>query len=237
LNVTTTDHAIQRAYYAKTAVGYDALHLHDAEHEFATSIMLAAMAHLDVRSVLDVGSGTGRALRHIRKVWPDMAVKGVEPVAELRQVAYKNGITREELVDGDATQLPFADGEFDLVCEFGVLHHIRTPWLAVREMLRVSRKAILISDSNNFGQGNAAARAFKQMLNALHLWPLAYRIKTGGKGYTISEGDGLGYSYSVFNDYRLISEQCSSVHIMNTTSAGLNPYRTAPHVVLLGVKR
>ncbi len=198
--------------------------------------MLGAMDHLGVQSVLDIGSGTGRALRHIKKARPATRVLGIEPVAELRDVAYANGIARDELVEGDATRLPFKDGEFDLVCEFGVLHHIRNPADAVREMLRVSRKAILISDSNNFGQGSLLARSFKQLLNAFSLWPLAYRMKTRGKGYTISEGDGLAYSYSVFTDYPQIRAKCRSVHVMNTTPAGIDPYRSASHVVLLGIR-
>ncbi len=232
----TDDHVIQRAYYARTAADYDGMHLGDAEHEFATSIMLASMDYLGVQSVLDIGSGTGRALRHIRKSHPAVRVLGIEPVAELRQIGHRNGIAPEELVDGDATRLPFKDGEFDLVCEFGVLHHIRNPQDAVREMLRVSKKAILISDSNNFGQGSLAARIFKQLLDTCGLWPLADWIKTRGKGYTISEGDGLAYSYSVFNNYRQIREQCRSVHVMNTTAAGTDPYRSASHVVLLGIR-
>ena len=53
----------------------------------------------------------------------------------------------------------------------------------------------------------------------------------------ISEGDGLAYSYSVFNDYGQIRAQCSSVHLVNLLDAGVNPYRTATHVALLGIKQ
>lgn len=233
---TPEDLLIQREYYARTAADYDDMHLGDEEHRLALGIMLAWMDHLGVRSVLDIGSGTGRALRHLKKVRPATRVLGIEPVAELREVGHRHGIAPSELVDGDATKLPYADGEFDLVCEFGVLHHIRDPRAAVSEMLRVSRKAILVSDSNNFGQGGLLSRSFKQALDALGLWPLADRIKTRGKGYTVSEGDGLAYSYSVFNNYAQIRRACRSVHVMNTTPGGVNPYRSASHVVLLGIR-
>jgi hypothetical protein len=103
-------------------------------------------------------------------------------------------------------------------------------------MLRVAGRAVFISDCNNFGQGSLLGRGLKQCLNALHLWPLADFIKTRGRGYTLSEGDGLAYSYSVFNDYRQIREKCRSVHVLNTSDAGRNPYRTASHVALLGIK-
>ena len=233
----TGDVEIQRRYYAQTAGAYEATHVSEGdEHAFALCLMLGAVDFLDVESILDIGSGTGRAIARMRSARPDLAVKGIEPVAELREVAYRNGISREDLVEGDALALPYRDGEFDLVCEFGALHHIREPARAVAEMLRVARKAIFISDSNNFGQGGALSRGLKQLLHRLRLWPIADFVKTRGRGYTISEGDGLAYSYSVFNDYAQIRAQCRSVHLLNTTAAGINPYRTATHVALLGIK-
>ena len=132
--------------------------------------------------------------------------------------------------------LAFDDGQFDLVCAFGVLHHIRTPDLAVAEMLRVARRAVFISDANNFGQGSLVWRSVKQCLNALRLWPLANLVKTRGRGYSVTEGDGLAYSYSVFSNYRQLQRACHSVHFFNTLPAGPNLYRTAGHVAVLGVK-
>jgi hypothetical protein len=118
-----------------------------------------------------------------------------------------------------------------------VLHHIPHPERAVGEMLRVARRAILISDGNNFGQGSAGVRAVKQLLHALRLWPLADLIKTRGKGYTVTEGDGVAYSYSVYRSYAQVRRASRSVHVVNTLDAGVNPYRTSPHVALLGIKR
>ena len=76
----------------------------------------------------------------------------------------------------------------------------------------------------------------KQTINALRLWPLADLIKTKGKHYSISGGDGLFYSYSVFNDYRQIAKKCKTVYMLNTSTAEGNLYRTASHVALLGIK-
>lgn len=231
-----TEIEVQRRYYAETAQSYNAMHVTEGhEHDFALCMLLSLLDFHGIKSILDIGSGTGRAILQIGKARPDILVRGIEPVPELREVGYKSGIDREQLVDGNALALGFEDRSFDLVCEFGVLHHIRQPDKVVAEMLRVARKAIFISDCNNFGQGGAVGRGVKQLLNTLHLWPLADFIKTRGKGYTISEGDGLAYSYSVFNNYRQIRSQCSRVHLLNTTDAGVNPYRTASHVALLGI--
>ncbi|BAN35169.1 methyltransferase type 11 [Sulfuricella denitrificans skB26] len=230
---------LQRNYYAETACRYNEMHVdgEDDEHNFALSFMESALNYLGVKSILDIGSGTGRTLLYLKDKRPDIRIVGIEPVKELREIGYKNGIAPTDLVGGDALNLQYKNGEFDLVCEFGVLHHIRRPEIVVSEMLRVAKKAIFLSDSNNFGQGSAIARNVKQIINLLGLWRAADFIKTKGKGYTISEGDGLGYSYSVFDNYELIRQQCKSIHLLNTKDGQINPYKTASHVALLGIKR
>lgn len=225
----------QREYYAATAARYDDMH-DEHEHRLPLAVMVATFEWLGVETVLDVGSGTGRAISYVKRRRPDMHVVGIEPVDELRKIGHAQGLSAQELRAGDATSLPFVHGEFDLVCAFGVLHHVKHAEKAVAEMLRVAKKAVLISDANNFGQGSPLARLVKQTINAAGLWRLVDLIKTGGKGYTISDGDGLAYSYSVFNDYPQIRAACKAVHLMNTGDAGVNPYRTATHVTLLGIK-
>ena len=227
---------LQRAYYASTATAYDDAHIDAAEHQLGLHIMLAAIRHYGFSSVLDVGSGTGRALTFLKAELPAVRVAGIEPSPELRSIGHGKGLTGDELRDGDALCLPFADGAFDLVCEFSALHHIADPAQAVSEMLRVARRGIFISDTNNFGQGAPIVRLLKQAVNAVGLWPVADWIKTGGRGYSTSAGDGVAYSYSVFNDWPEIRRQCRTVHVVNTDGAGVNPYRTAAHVALLGLK-
>lgn len=233
-----TEVEIQRNYYAKTAQRYNEMHIYDKddEHNFALSFMVAILDYLEIKSILDIGSGTGRAIMYLKDKRPNIRVVGLEPVKELREVGYCQGISKTELVDGDALNLQYKNDEFDLVCEFGVLHHIKTPTIVVSEMLRVANKAIFLSDSNNFGQGSLFARSTKQLINLFGMWRIADFIKTKGKGYTISEGDGLGYSYSVFDNYKQIRQQCKSVHFLNTKDGEINPYKTASHVVLLGIK-
>ena len=48
--------------------------------------------------------------------------------------------------------------------------------------------------------------------------------------------DGLFYSCSVFDDYALIRARCRAVHVLNTQDADVNPYRSASHVAVLGIK-
>jgi SAM-dependent methyltransferase len=174
---------------------------------------------------------------YLKELRPELKVVGVEPVRELREIGYSNGLSEDELIDGDATNLSFNNADFDLVCEFGALHHIKEPALAVAEMLRVSSNAIFISDSNNFGHGSMVARSIKQVINLFGLWKLVDLIKTKGKGYSLGAGDGLAYSYSVFNDYKQIRTQCKSVHLLNTSDGFIDPYKTSSHVAVLGIKK
>jgi ubiquinone/menaquinone biosynthesis C-methylase UbiE len=232
-----TDIQIQRQYYAQTAHQYDDMHVcQDDEHFFALSFLVGMLDYLKIESILDVGSGTGRAISYIKSLRPDIRIIGIEPVPELREVGHQKGLGINELIEGDATQLQFQDGEFDLVCEFGILHHIPNPDVALAEMLRVAKKAIIISDNNNFGAGSLPGRTLKQALNFLKLWDITDWLKTGGKRYKIDEGDGLAYSYSVFNNYQQIRESCKSTHVLNTKDSHMSIYRTATHVAILGIK-
>jgi len=227
----------QRRYYTETAHLYDSMHLNRKdEHFFALSFLIASLEYLGISSVLDIGSGTGRALRYIKMNRPDLILRGVEPVEELRKIGYEKGLSEDELIFGDAMNLHFGKEKFDLVCEFGMLHHVKRPEQVVAEMLRVAKKAIFISDCNNFGQGPVAIRTIKQLIDRLGLWKIADFIKTRGKGYSISEGDGVAYSYSVFNNYEQIKKSCKQIHMLNTKNAGVDLYKTASHIALLCIK-
>ncbi len=236
--IINKDIEIQHRYYQATAKSYNQMHVKESdEHSFALSFLLGCLDYLKIKSILDIGSGTGRAVKLLREKCPHIQIMGIEPVAELRQIGYASGIPENALLDGDATDLHFENGSFDLVCEFGMLHHVRQAKQVVSEMIRVGKKAIFISDCNNFGNGPLMSRMTKQIINTFGLWKVFDWIKTCGKGYIFSEGDGLSYSYSVFNDYCQIRSSCRSIHILNLTGEGKYPYHNASHIALLGIKK
>lgn len=232
---------MQKEYYAKTAIEYDKVHVvneeEDSEHNFALHFLSAFIDQYNITRILDVGAGTGRAIKFLAMKHPNVAILGIEPVKELREEAYKKGISNQILIEGDGCRIGFPDQSFDLVCEFGVLHHIPKPELMVSEMLRVAKNVIFISDNNNFGQGSTFGRFLKQTLNLFGLWRIYDFMRTKGRGYQISEGDGLFYSYSVFNNYNQIKKACKKIHLINTTNTSLNFYKSATHIALLGVKK
>jgi ubiquinone/menaquinone biosynthesis C-methylase UbiE len=193
-----TDEARQRAYYQATADSYQKRHVGEqVEHDLALELqVMLARHHGVVDSLLDVGAGTGRAMKTLATAFPQARVQGIEPVAELRQeAAIQNGISGDDLLEGDALQLPFADDSFDWAVETGVLHHIRHWPQAVVKMARVARDGVLFSNTNNIGQGSPRTRKLKKAIKNLGLWNTFEWLQTKGKMSKWSEGDGVYYSF------------------------------------------
>jgi ubiquinone/menaquinone biosynthesis C-methylase UbiE len=233
----SSDVELQRAYYGRTAADYDESHVFsDVEHEIAFDILAGWLPRIGVETILDVGAGTGRAQRRAAEIGLPQHITGIEPVAALRDVGHRNGVPKDRLIEGDATRLPFADDSVDLAMEFAVLHHIRDHRRAVAEMCRVARKGVFISDSNNFGQGSFAARVLKNGLWATGLWPLADFLRTRGKGYHWSEGDGIFYSYSVLDSIPVLRAKFPQVYIFTTQPSGSSNLRfSAQHLAVLAL--
>jgi ubiquinone/menaquinone biosynthesis C-methylase UbiE len=210
---------IQRRYYTDTAPRYDSMHAHEGATDASiTKFVLALLRALDARSLLDVGTATGLGMRQMKTASPDLFVCGVEPVAALIEQAVRNANTfSAPIVRATGEALPFPDASFDAVCEFATLHHTANPRVVVQEMLRVARKAVFLCDSNRFGQGSRAARLIKLALYKSKLWGAYNYLRTGGKRYQITEGDGLAYSYSVYDSFELIARWADRVILIPST--------------------
>ena len=239
--MSTAPERLQQAYYERTASNYDEMHTsyemdeHYAALEFID--MLCDRFHLE--SLLDVGAGSGRGVRFLlnRK----RNVQGIEPVKALIEQAEIRSVPKGLIVEGSGYSLPFENESFDAVFECGVLHHVAEPSRVVSEMMRVAKKAVFVSDSNRFGQGRYPVRLLKLALSKSGLWRAARFIQTKGKMYTISDGDGLAYSYSVFDSYPQLSKWADTIWLVPTSNEGsvgswLHPLITSPHVLLCAIK-
>ncbi|MBV8774637.1 MAG: class I SAM-dependent methyltransferase [Deltaproteobacteria bacterium] len=242
LIVKVSEEKIQQRYYANTASQYDKMHVGaDDQHLMSLSYISAFLPQLGARTMLDLGCGTCRALAYLADRHPDVALYGIEPVSQMLRVAVEKGIARTCLVNGSGSDLPFKDGSFDVVVECGVLHHVRRPARVVDEMMRVARKAVFLSDSNIFGQGRLGVRLLKLALYRLGFWKFVKLIQTRGKGYTISEGDGLAYSYSVYFQYERLrdwAERMIAIPVRESghVSISWSPVCTADVVLLCGMR-
>ncbi len=234
---------IQRHYYTDTAAQYDEMHLREAGDNPQTFKLLCTMLRMaDAKTVLEVGAGTGRGMRRLSEAMPELSVRGIEPVTALvEQAAKKNGVPANTILRAVGEQLPFRDGTFDVVYSLAILHHVRHPNAIVREMLRVARRAVIIIDGNRFGQGSWPARLLKLGLYKLGLWKLSNYLKTGGKGYLLTEGDGLAYSYSVYDSFELLARWSEQLIIIPSdpceATSWFHPLLTAAGVVVCAVKK
>lgn len=206
---------LRQDYYRRTAADYARLHEgSESTHDRALALIVSLLPGLGATSVLDVGTGTGRAIRWLRREAPNLRAQGLEPVPELILEAEKHGVPPGTIVHGSGEQIPFPDDSFDVVTSFGVLHHVPKPNLVVSEMLRVAKRAVFISDSNRFGQGSPLARYVKLALDAAGLWRAFDIVRTRGKGYMVSEGDGVYYSYSVYDSMALLRARSKRIMTM-----------------------
>lgn len=94
-------------------------------------------------SVLDVGCGNGYYTVPLEKVF------GRAAGLDFSDAMLKVNPARERHL-GSATELPFVDGEFDIVTCSHLLHHLELAdrRKAVREMARVSRRAVVLYEPN-----------------------------------------------------------------------------------------
>jgi SAM-dependent methyltransferase len=228
---------LQRDFYTATSRSYDEKYVRPGdEHFVALSLISALVEGYRYESVLDVGAGTGRGVKYLLDHHPKVEVRGVEPVpAMIQQAEERNGVPADLIVEGDGAALPFPGESFDVVCELGVLHHVSDPDAVVREMARVARRAVFLSDSNRFANGGRLHRAAKYVLFRLKLWPAVYWLATSGRGYHLSLGEdgdgGVVYSYSVYDSLKFLNEWADTVFIVP-----LVPIRTGWCHPLFGAK-
>ena len=85
---------------------------------------------------LDSGTGAGTLALALSPLVRE--VVGVDIVPELLELARKGAPANVTFVEGDATNLPFETGSFDLACSRRTLHHIAHPEPAIAELARVT---------------------------------------------------------------------------------------------------
>ncbi len=93
-------------------------------------------------AVLDVGCGTGYFTRRLESDGLD--VTGVDASAEMIDTARSHGTGRERYVIGDARHLSFPDSRFDSCVAITSLCFIREQEQALAEMVRVTRRRIVL---------------------------------------------------------------------------------------------
>ena len=231
------DTDLLKDYYRKTAHLYDSLQIHNRdEHHIALLFLSGYLLDLGVKSLLDVGTGTGRALAFLQQNFQDINVKGIELVPELREIALSKGLSPQQIDLGSAENLPYNNNQFDVVTAFGVLHHVQNPSRVIQEMLRVSAKYIYISDHNIYGWGSPLTKFVKQSIRQI-LGQVALKyVMTHGTGYHSTDYDGIFYPFSVCDYLPLLKRNCHIEFMVSTKGFANSLYREASHIAILASK-
>ena len=74
--------------------------------------------------ILDFGSGTGSSIPHLLRYFPGATITGADVSRKSLDLAHRRLSSVASFVHFSGTQLPFADGHFDLAFAACVFHHI-----------------------------------------------------------------------------------------------------------------
>lgn len=98
------------------------------------------IAPLDTSSALDFGAGDGYFASNISRILGTKSITAVDVTER------KHSLIKPTLYDGK--RLPFPDKSFDLVYAIDVVHHCLNPLEALNEMMRCSRRYLILKDHN-----------------------------------------------------------------------------------------
>jgi ubiquinone/menaquinone biosynthesis C-methylase UbiE len=91
-------------------------------------------------SILDIGCAKGFMLKDFKDLLPDSKIMGID----ISEYALKNAHlnVKNNLIQGDAVNLPFLDNAFDLVISINTIHNLdkKDCVKALREIQRISKK-------------------------------------------------------------------------------------------------
>lgn len=120
---------------------------------------------LNIETVLDAGCGEGFTLDRLQKEKIGKVFEGIEydeSAVLMANVLYPKLTIKK----GDIYKLPYKNNSFDLVICTEVLEHLENPKKAYRELLRVSRKYVLVSVPN---EPFFTIQRIGRLQNVLHL--------------------------------------------------------------------
>jgi len=120
-------------------------------------LIACKVLELAPESFLDAGCGEGFVSQFLLKRSPGIGIVGFDWNPESVSLASTTNPSEAYMV-ADISQLPFATNALDVAGCFEVLEHLHQPQQALRELVRVSRNAVVLSVPHEpyFSLANAA---------------------------------------------------------------------------------
>ncbi len=111
------------------------------------SSLIALAKPLKAESILDAGCGEGFTMEELLKSGVGKKIEGIEYSKDA--ISYgKKLFPNLNIKQGSVYELPYKDNSFDLIICTEVLEHLEEPIKALKEMLRVSKKYLIVSVPN-----------------------------------------------------------------------------------------
>jgi len=102
---------------------------------------------LEIKNVLDIGCGEGFILNKLKQERIGESWEGIDYSKEAVEIGKKIH-SYLDLTQGSIYDSKFKDNSFDLVVCTEVLEHLENPQIALKEVVRISKKYILFSVPN-----------------------------------------------------------------------------------------
>lgn len=109
--------------------------------------LLSLISKKQVDLILDVGCGEGFTLNRLKENGIGKKLEGIEYKKEAIELGKKT-YPDIKITEGSIYNLPYKDNSFDLVLCTEVLEHLDDPSKALEELIRVSKKYLVLSVPN-----------------------------------------------------------------------------------------
>ncbi|WP_050669756.1 class I SAM-dependent methyltransferase [Luteipulveratus halotolerans] len=123
-----------------------------APHDLA----LARVVEVAPADVLEIGCGTGEFAVRVAAALPDATVTATDQSERMVDLSRERGVSAEVV---DATDLPYADASFDVVCAMWMLYHVPDLERTIAEVRRVLRPGGRFIAATNSERHTADLRA------------------------------------------------------------------------------
>ncbi|KAI0157272.1 ubiE/COQ5 methyltransferase [Xylariaceae sp. FL1272] len=125
--------------------------------------------------ILDIGCGPGSITVDYAALVPQGSVLGIDTVASVlssaKELAESRGLGNVTFQVHDANELPFGDGEFDVVVCHQVLQHVKEPVAVLREMRRVCKTGGIVAAR----EADYKSFSWYPELHGLDVWGRVYQ--------------------------------------------------------------